>query len=336
MIYLETHSLDPTWNLAFEEYCMQELAQFDKIMLLWQNKNAIILGRYQNAEREVNIDVAQQIGARIVRRPSGGGTVYHDLGNLNYSFIHSIGEGLKNIDFASYAQPMANALNKLGIPAELKGRNDLLLHGKKISGTAQRIRKGRLLHHGTLLFDSNLGTLESVLRVDADKITSKGIASVRSRVTNIKEYLPKGQMDTLQAFWDALLGAFAKEEPLTPYQLSEPMLAEVKALQESKYQSWDWNFGRAPAFEYSNSKRFPGGKVEIQVNVAKGYIQACQVSGDFMGMMDLEELETALQNVKYDAVDVRRRLQQFDLPLYLGSVTLDEFVECMFEGMLRK
>lgn len=331
MIYIETNSLDPTWNLAFEEYCLKELVQFEKIMLLWQNDNAIIIGHYQNAENEVNIDAVQKFGAKIVRRSSGGGTVYHDLGNLNYSFIYPI-EGLKRLDISVYAKPIVTALSKIGVPVEIQGRNDIVINGKKISGTAQRIHKGRLLHHGTLLYDSNLDVLQSVLQVDANKVASKGIASVRSRVTNIKEHLPEGQFKDIHAFWQALLDAFAEDEEITPYQLSPAMLAEVKNLQETKYQSWDWNFGRAPAFEFSNHKRFPGGKLEIQVNVKKGVIESCKVSGDFLGVVDLDELENTLQGTKYAADQVRQALQGLNLPMYLGSITTDEFVQCMFEG----
>lgn len=331
MIYIETHSLDPTWNLAFEEYCLKELVQFERIMLLWQNDNAIIIGRYQNAENEVNLAAARELGTRIVRRPSGGGTVYHDLGNLNYTFIYPI-EGLNRLDFSFYAAPMVKALNKIGVPAEIRGRNDLLLDGKKISGTAQRIYKGRLMHHGTLLYDSDLDALERVLHVDSEKVASKGVASIRSRVTNIKHHLPEGQFNDVREFWQALLAAFSEEDPLTPFNLTPEMLAGVETLQKEKYQTWEWNFGRAPAFEYQNSRRFPNGKLEIQVNVKKGLIQACKISGDFMGLKDLEPLESALEDIKYNPADVRAALDRIDLPFYLGGIGAEEFVQCMFEG----
>lgn len=331
MIYIETHSTDPTWNLALEEYCLKELGQFERILMLWQNDNAIIIGRYQNAENEVNLAAARDLGAQIVRRPSGGGAVYHDLGNLNYTFIYPI-DGLNRLDISVYAAPMVKALNRIGVPAEVKGRNDLLLDGKKISGTAQRIQKGRLMHHGTLLFDSDLDALESVLQVDAAKVASKGVASIRSRVTNIKDYLPAGQLEDMSGFWQALLAAFAVEEELTPFELTPEMLAAVETIQKEKYQSWDWNFGRAPAFEFANSHRYPNGKLEIQVNVKDGLIQDCRISGDFMGMADLDPLEAALRDVRYDPQDVRQALAGVDLSPYLGGISADEFVDCLFEG----
>jgi lipoate-protein ligase A len=331
MIYIETHSTDPTWNLALEEYCLKELVQFERILMLWQNDNAIIIGRYQNAENEVNLEAARALDTKIVRRPSGGGAVFHDLGNLNYTFIYPI-EGLNRLHISVYAEPMVKALNKIGVPAEIQGRNDLLLDGKKISGTAQRIQKGRLMHHGTLLYDSNLDTLESVLQVDAAKVASKGVASIRSRVTNIKDYLPEGQFEDVQAFWQALLAAFDEDEPLERFELTPEMLAEVETIQKEKYQSWEWNFGRAPAFEFANSHRYPNGKLEIQVNVKDGLIQECKISGDFMGMADLDPLEAALKDVRYDPAHVRQALAAFDLPLFLGGISVDEFVDCLFEG----
>lgn len=331
MIYAETNSLEPTWNLAYEEYCLKEVTQFNKILLLWQNDNAIIVGRYQNAENEINVKAAQEIGTKVVRRSTGGGTVYHDMGNLNFSFILPA-ENLENTDLSVFSKPMVHALNKIGVPAEIQGRNDLTIDGKKISGTAQRIHKGRLLHHGTLLYDSDLDVLQSVLKVDSTKIASKGISSVRSRVTNIKEHIPEGTFSDIHAFWKALLNAFSEEEEVTRYELSDQMLEEVKTLQETKYQTWDWNFGDAPAFEYNNSKRFPGGKLEIHLNVEKGLITECKLSGDFLGLVALDDLETGLKGTKYDSAHVILVLSHFNLPLFLGSITADEFTQCMFEG----
>jgi lipoate-protein ligase A len=253
------------------------------------------------------------------------------MGNLNYTFIYPI-DGLNRLDISVYAAPMVKALNQIGVPAEVKGRNDLLLDGKKISGTAQRIQKGRLMHHGTLLFDSDLDALESVLQVDAAKVASKGVASIRSRVINIKDHLPDGRFEDVHAFWQALLAAFSEQEPITPFELTPDMLAGVEALQKEKYQSWDWNFGRAPAFEYKNSRRFPGGKLEIQVDVKKGLIQACKISGDFMGLTELDPLEAKLEGLRYNPEDVRTALDGLNLSLYLGGITAEEFIQCLFEG----
>ena len=333
MIYIETDSLDPTWNLAFEEYCFLELKQFPRIMLLWQNENAIIVGRYQNAEKEINVEAARALGVKVVRRSTGGGTVYHDMGNLNYSFILPT-ENPKYADISVVSRPIVNALRSLGVPAEVQGRNDIVVDGKKISGTAQRFSQGRLLHHGTLLFDSNLELLQSVLKVDAAKIVSKGVTSVRSRVTNIKEHIPENRYKDINAFWKALLEAFEQEGELTRYQLTPEDLEKVKELQKTKYNAWDWSVGRAPAFDYTNSKRFPGGKIEIRFNVDKGIIQTCELSGDFLGLVALDELENALKGLRYERGEVRQTLDGLNLSMFLGSITPDDFVECMFEGAL--
>jgi lipoate---protein ligase len=330
MLYIETKSLDPTWNLAFEE-AMQEWDQLENIMMLWQNNNAIIVGRYQNPEKEINFDAANRIGAKVVRRSSGGGTVYHDMGNLNYTFIRPM-EYLDGAVFSVLSQPMVDALNKMGIPAISQGRNDITLDGKKISGTAQRIHQKKLMHHGTLLFDSDLDVLQSVLNVNAAKITSKGISSVRSRVTNIKEHVPAEKFPDIQSFWQALINAFAENETMTKYEPAHQLLDRVKELQETKYQTWEWNFGKAPAFAYHNSKRFTGGNLDLNLNVEDGLISAGKIGGDFMGLIELDDLEASLIGVKYDPAHVLKKIQQLDLPLYLGNITAEEFVTCMFDS----
>lgn len=330
MIYLETNSLDPTWNLAYEE-AVQEWDQPEDVMMLWQNKNAIIVGRYQNAEKEINMEAAKTIGARVVRRSSGGGTVYHDMGNLNYTFIRPINYK-QRIDLTVLSKPMEQALNLMGIPALVQGRNDITLEGKKISGTAQRIHNKKLLHHGTLLFDSDLDNLQSVLNVNPSKIISKGIASVRSRVTNIKEHVPAEKYPDMQAFWNGLIDAFGKEAPLTRMNALDHLLERAKFLQETKYQTWDWNFGRAPAFQYRNTKRFTGGNLEIDINVENGLISECRFCGDFMGLVDLDDLEKTLVGVRFIEADILKKLNEIDLPLYLGSITAEEVINCLFEA----
>jgi lipoate---protein ligase len=329
MIYFETNSQDPTWNLALEE-AVQEWDQGEDVMMLWQNKNAIIVGRYQNAEKEINFDAANNLGVKVVRRSTGGGTVYHDLGNLNYSFIRPV-DYQKKLDLTVLSKPMEEALNYMGIPALAQGRNDITLDGKKISGTAQRIHNKKLLHHGTLLFDSDIEVLISVLNVSPSKIVSKGISSVRSRVTNIKEHVSHENFPDMQTFWNKLIDAFAKEGPLTRMDVPAQLLDRARFLQETKYQTWEWNFGKAPAFEYHNNKRFTGGNLEIDLNVDNGLITECKVCGDFLGLVELDDLEKSLVGAKYDADHVLQTVQKIDLPLYLGSITAEEFVNCMFE-----
>ncbi len=328
MLYMETNSLDPTWNLALEE-AAQEWDQNEEIMMLWQNDNAIIVGRYQNAEKEINFDAANRLGVKVVRRSTGGGTVYHDLGNLNYSFIRPV-DYTKKLEMTALSKPMEQALNFMGIPALAQGRNDITLEGKKISGTAQRIHSNRLLHHGTLLFDSNLDVLMSVLNVDPTKIISKGINSVRSRVTNIREHVSPEQFPDMKTFWSGLIDAFAKESPLTRVDPPAELLDKARFLQETKYQTWEWNFGSAPAFQYRNTKRYPGGNLEIDINVENGLISQCRICGDFLGLVELDELENSFIGLKFSETDVLKKLQAVDLSPYLGSITAEEVVDCLF------
>jgi lipoate-protein ligase A len=328
MLYLETNSHDPTWNLALEE-AAQEWDQNEEIMMLWQNANAIIVGRYQNAEKEINFDAANRLGVKVVRRSTGGGTVYHDLGNLNYSFIRPV-DYTKKLEMTALAKPMEQALNFMGIPALAQGRNDITLEGKKISGTAQRIHNKRLLHHGTLLFDSDLDVLMSVLNVDPSKIVSKGINSVRSRVTNIREHISPEQFPDMPAFWSGLIDAFAKEGPLTRIEPPTELQDKARFLQETKYQTWEWNFGSAPAFQYHNTKRYPGGNLEIDINVENGVISQCRICGDFLGLVELDDLESTFVGLKFTEADVLKKLQALDLSPFLGSITAEEVVDCMF------
>jgi len=328
MLYLETNSLDPAWNLAFEEYCLEELTDHPNILILWQNDNTVIVGRNQNAERELNVGFAKEIHASVMRRSTGGGTVYHDLGNLNYSFIQSV-DHPDALDKRVLMKPMIDALNRLGIPAEMQGRNDIAIGGRKVSGTAGRLHKGRLLHHGTLLFDSDLDTLQRILSVDSSKITSKGIASIKSRVINIRECM--GWDIGMPEFWASLRNAF---DGLAPYSLGEGDIKKIEALRESKYGTWDWRRGQGPDYNYMNSKRFQGGKVEVSLSVKRGFIKECRIEGDFLGLIEIRGLEEILIGLRHEFSCVRDALETAPLHMYLGEINRDELVSAIFEDVL--
>lgn len=286
--YLETHSQDPSYNLAFEEY-VQAHRREGNYLILWQNKNAVIIGRNQNAEAEIHRDFVDSRNISVIRRNTGGGAVYHDLGNLNYSFITDAGDvSQRSADL--FTEPVVSALKHLGLDASASGRNDILVSGCKVSGTAQYLMKGRILHHGTLLFDSDLSVVAGALNPDPTKFQSKSVKSVRSRVGNIRRFLPEDM--TLTQFWDYLKTALS--DSLVPTQLIEEELAEVKALQQAKYATWEWNFGKSPQYAQICRRRFPGGLLEIHMNVSQGNITQLRIFGDFLALTPVTPLENAL------------------------------------------
>ena len=276
MKYIVNNSNDPRYNLAFEEYCFKKLSRDEDYVILWINGPAIIVGKNQNTIEEVNSDYVEENGIRVVRRITGGGAVYHDLGNLNFSIITSA-EDSQAIDFKKYNIPIVKSLEKLGLNCELSGRNDMTLDGKKFSGIAQSVWKNRVLNHGTLLFDTKLDVLSQALNVKQDKIESKGIKSVKSRVTNIKDNLTDN-VDIFQ-FRDLLLNHIFSMEGLKPeeYKLTQEELAEVQKSFDEKYSTWEWNYGESPKSNYKNYKRYPFGSIEIRFDLLNGLISNSKI-----------------------------------------------------------
>ena len=248
--YLETGSVDPFFNLAFEEYVLQNRKQGD-YLILWQNENTVVIGQNQNAEAEINRSFVERHNVKVVRRTTGGGAVYHDLGNLNYSFITDAGE-LSTLTMSRFTDAVVNALESLGLQSEASGRNDILVNGKKVSGTAQRVVGGRILYHGTLLFDSDPDMVAGALNADPAKFVSKSSKSVRSRIGNIRQMLAEDM--TLRQFWDRIKNELSGGG-FTADSLSKDELKKVDQLVNDKYSCWEWNFGRSPKYELTNKQR---------------------------------------------------------------------------------
>jgi lipoate-protein ligase A len=294
----------------------------EEYLLLWQNRNAIVVGVHQNTWEEINQQFVDENSIQVVRRLTGGGAVYHDLGNLNYSIVtdHN-GSGF---DFQALAQPVVRTLKKMGGNVEFNGRNDLTMEGRKISGSAQMIRSGRVLHHGTVLFNSDLDRISHALNVKGDKIESKGIKSVRSRVTNIQEHIPHATIDT---FRTTLLDEIRFENHLSEYVFTADDRAAISKLRQEKYSTWEWNYGRSPDYEIKKERRFAQGGVSIYMTIRKGIIQSIRIFGDFFGNGELRELEECLLSVECREETVRNALAAFDIPSYIHGMSLDELVK---------
>lgn len=297
MLQVENANNDPYLNMAIEEYVLTQLAQRADCLMLWQNRPAVILGRNQNAWEEINRPYVEAHGIAVVRRLTGGGAVYHDLGNLNFTYV--VADQGQGFDFQRFARPVVTALAELGVPAGMSGRNDILIDGRKFSGNAEYRHDGRLLHHGTLLFSSDLSVLSQALQVKPQKIASKGIKSVRSRVTNISEHLPPGI--GLAEFRAALLRATTGEfgSDLQNYTFSAEEQRQIEQLRESKYATWQWNYGQAPEFNLRREARFPFGEVDVRLSVKHGIVASCHIFGDYFSNADVQQLSRRLQGVPF-------------------------------------
>lgn len=325
-IYLETGSTDPRYNLAFEEYILTHRREGD-YLILWQNASSVIVGRNQITAQEVNGDFAAKNGIRVVRRITGGGAVYHDLGNLNYSFLCDA-DDMAQRTASRFTQPVVAALQGLGLDAEASGRNDILVSGCKVSGTAEHILRGRVLHHGTLLFDSDAQTIAQVLTPDPLKLQSKGIRSVKSRVGNIRSFLPQDM--TLPEFWNYLKTALAGSG-FVAGSVTEEEKQQIRKLQAEKYDTWQWNYGSAPNFQLCCKDRWDGGILEVRLRVDRGKIQDIRIFGDFMALSSCEKLEQALLGCQYQKAAIAEAIEGFPLQDCLGGITKEEFLQTILK-----
>ncbi|WNC13825.1 lipoate--protein ligase [Brevibacillus brevis] len=318
---------DPRINLAIEEYALGHLPASDDYLLFYINEPSIIIGKNQNTIEEINADYVAEHGIHVVRRLSGGGAVYHDLGNLNFSFITN-DDGQSFHNFRKFTEPVVQALKKLGVEAELTGRNDIQVGERKISGNAQYSTRGRMFSHGTLLFDSEMENVVNALKVNAEKIQSKGIKSIRSRVANIVEFLDKEM--TIEEFRLAILHSIFGGGEIEEYKLTEEDWTNIHELSKARYQSWDWNYGKSPKSNFRASKRFDVGTVEVQLDIAKGRIQEAKIYGDFFGVRDVAELEALLRDVPYDRQAVGQVLGEVNLQEFFGNLDREAFLSLLF------
>ncbi|MGQ9333421.1 lipoate--protein ligase LplJ [Bacillus paralicheniformis] len=329
MLFIDNQNItDPRINLAIEEYCLKHLDPEETYLLFYINQPSIIIGKNQNTIEEINTKYVDENGIIVVRRLSGGGAVYHDLGNLNFSFITK-DDGNSFHNFKKFTEPVVAALKRLGVDAKLSGRNDLMANGRKISGNAQFSTKGRMFSHGTLLFDSEIEHVVSALKVKKDKIESKGIKSIRSRVANISEFLDQ-KMTTVEFRSMLLRYIFDTEGEIPEYKLTEKDWKIINQISKERYQNWDWNYGKSPKFNLQHSKRFQAGSVDIRLEVQKGVIRECKIFGDFFGVGDVSDIEEKLTGVQYERKAIEEALQGVDIKHYFGNIQKEEFLDLVY------
>lgn len=320
MIYLESKSHDPYFNLALEEYVFEKLDQNEEYFMLWQNDNTIVVGKYQNTAQEINQAFVDENHIRVARRLSGGGAVYHDKGNLNFTFI--VSEKDHGLQFSQFIRPVIRALAKLGIQAEFTGRNDITIDGKKISGNSQYVKRGRIMHHGCILVDSNLTNVSEALRPKEAKFESKSAKSVASRVTTINACSP--QEITVDVFKRTLADEVLQGGGAREYTLSDIEIEQIEALADEKYRTWEWNYGKSGNYNYEKSQRYDFGTVEIYATVREGILQEVKIHGDFFGNGEISDLEKALQGEALDENLDTRIAEKLNVGDYIKGMTAEQ------------
>lgn len=325
MIYMESPSKDPAFNLALEQYMFEQKDRSDDFFMFWQNENSVIVGKNQNTIEEVNRRYVEEKGIHVVRRLSGGGAVYHDLGNLNFTFIVD-GQGEEDMNLKRFIRLVAEALQKLGIKAGISGRNDILIDGMKFSGNAQYMKNDRIMHHGTLMFNSDLEELSKALRVSEDKIKSKGIKSIKSGVTNIADHLPEAM--TLAEFKEHLLKSLFSDTVLSYYKLTAGDETRIRELRQNRYATWEWNYGFSPAYEIRKQRYFANcGDIQIHMNVANGRIEDFAVFGSYFGNRNTKELGNLLMGRNLNRQDIERALCGVQIADYFNGLAKQELID---------
>ena len=321
MLLINNTNTNAYFNLAMEEYFLKNTNE--DIFLLWQNENSIIVGKNQNTLSEINYDYVKENNIKVVRRLSGGGAVFHDLGNINFTFISCNDNSFS--DFKKFTMPIVEALKELNVHAEFSGRNDLLIDGQKFSGNAQYNYKNKVMHHGTLLFSSEINDLSNALKVKPSKFQGKSVKSVKSRVTNISSHLDKKM--TVLEFKDYLMDFINKRDENSHfYELNDKDIESINKLVEEKYSTWEWNFGYSPKYSLYNELKYPGGNVEFSLDVHDGLIKDIKFFGDFFGKEDISFIEDKLRNVKHNEYSIKSALEDVDINNYFLNCNIDILV----------
>ncbi len=327
MLCIIRHETDPYFNLAAEEVAMTRFTR--ESFMLWRNAPAVIVGRHQNTLAEIDTEHVQAHNIPVVRRLSGGGAVFHDLGNLNFTFIADSPDGQRaQVDFRRFTQPILEALRTLGVDARFEGRNDLTIDGRKFSGNAEYVSGDRVLHHGTLLFAARMADISAALRPDPAKFADKAVKSVRSRVTNISEHLPRPM--TVLEFRDHLMAHVMAATPdAEAYAFTADDVQAITRLRDAKYATWEWNYGHSPRYNFSKRVRTAGGSLEATLEVVDGVIEEARIFGDYFSRREPGEIETALVGAAHQEAALRARLAPFEVADYFVNVGVDELLTAL-------
>ena len=322
---IHSENTDPFFNLASEEVLLK--FREEDYFLIYRNRPSIVVGKHQNTLAEINLPFVEDQGIVVARRISGGGTVFHDLGNLNFAFISSGRQG-ELVDYRKHTLPIILAMEKLGLVVNLGKRNELLLGSRKISGTASHVFKNRVMHHGTLLFSSRMKDLSRALKVKAGKFEDRAVKSIRSDVTNIRDHLvDKMEIEDFQKF---LFESVRKSLKGTIYQYTHLDLEQISNLKESKFSSWDWNFGYSPRYHFNKTIRKGDGEITIRMHVEKGIILKVSIEGAVMGSRDLHILEELLVGSIHDPQTIRMRLSAISVEEYITGLGNENLISAMF------
>ena len=326
MLCIYHESTDPYFNVATDEYILKQVEE--DCFMLWRNDKAIIVGQYQNTLSEINYDYVKEHRIAVVRRISGGGAVYHDLGNLNFSFTRQ-GKDTNLSDFEKFTRPVVQVIQSLGADARFEGKNDLMIDGKKIAGNAAHIHKNKILHHGCLLFASEIRDVSEALRINPVKYTDRAVKSIPKRVTNISDHLKTPV--SLEEFTQKLMAHVLATFPgARLYDFTDDDKRKIRQLRDEKYATHDWNFGKSPDYNYKKAVRTSGGLLEMNLDVKNGIIEKAMIFGDFFSEIGISEVEDALINKRHEEKELRDILSRLPIEKHFRNIGIDELIDSLF------